>query len=153
MTNNYDLRIYKYYQFHLKGYTYNCACFIQNTLLCVIHIYACQTLQVELIEALEDYVSRILQWSHNMLNINTFKTSFWKTINILLKLTLAFYCLGVVTPLLQLALGSTGVEFHFRCCREKIYIIQSSKKKICRTNGFLTFSMFSMECLIWYSFM
>ena len=43
---------------------------------------------------------------------------FRKNINILLKLTLAVCCLGVVTPSLQLALGGEGVKFHFRCCRE-----------------------------------
>ena len=50
--------------------------------------------------------------------------------------------------------GRGGVEFHFRCCRERnFYILISSGKKICCTNGCLTFSIFSMECLIWYSFL
>lgn len=50
--------------------------------------------------------------------------------------------------------GRWGVEFHFRCCRErKFYIPISSGKKICCTNGCLTFSMFSKECLIWFDFL
>ena len=72
----------------------------------------------------------------------------------MLKITLGSFCLGVVTLLLQLALGGKGVEFHVRCCRERnFYIPFPSGNKICCTNGYLTFSMFSMECLIWYAFL
>ena len=74
---------------------------------------------------------------------------FRKNINILLKLTLAVCCLGVVTPSLQLALGGKGLNFISDVAEKiKINLYTSNIKKIWCTNGVLTFSMFFMECSI-----